>query len=142
MKIPTEADWRSESWCVDMPRAYERFYGKDLDEAFELFVENALSYQEDIMFMPLTCFRYYVQAYASYLLSEASEGDSDGANCFFCIVKYRAKDIRSSVAVVVDQITRTLGKLKQKQAWYDADDEIYGSFEAQASACLKHLQVS
>ncbi|MEI7929683.1 MAG: hypothetical protein WCH40_14125, partial [Verrucomicrobiales bacterium] len=72
MNIPTEIDWRSEPWDLDIPYAYKHFFGKDLQEAFDLFVDNSACYQEDIMFMPLVCFRYYVLAYTSYLLSEQS----------------------------------------------------------------------
>jgi hypothetical protein len=59
MTIPAEVDWRSEPWGIDTPWAYKHFFGKNLAEAFDLFVENAMHYQEDIMFMPLACFKYY-----------------------------------------------------------------------------------
>ena len=43
------------------------------------------------MFMPLACFRYYIHAYLDYLLSDKSEGDSDGASCFFGLIEFREK---------------------------------------------------
>ena len=46
MNIPSEADWRSEPWNIDTPYAYKNFFGKTLAEGFNLFVENALRYQE------------------------------------------------------------------------------------------------
>jgi hypothetical protein len=58
LAVPTEEDWRSEFWNIDTPYAYEYFHGKDLQEAFRLFVESSISYEEDVMFMPLRCFQF------------------------------------------------------------------------------------
>lgn len=125
---------------MDIPYAYKHFLGKNLEEAFDLFVDNALCYQEDIMFMPVVCFRYYVQAYADYLLSEASKDDSDGANCFFGLVEIRRDDISKSPDIVVSQVRKTLLRLRDNQSWYDADEDIYGSFKSRSVTCLKLIQ--
>ena len=140
MNIPTEIDWRSEPWDLDIPYAYKHFFGKDLQEAFDLFVDNSLYDQEDIMFMPLPCFRYYVLAYTNYLLSEQSKGDSDGASCFFGLVECRKDDIRSSSEQLVAQIIITLKNLHENQEWYDADENIYGNFKDRSINCLKQIQ--
>ena len=68
-EIPTEADWRSEPWDLDIPHAYQHFAGKSHEQAVELFQENAIYYQEDVMFMPRKCFPFYLRAYMEYLLS-------------------------------------------------------------------------
>ncbi|HWH69557.1 MAG TPA: hypothetical protein VNT26_09245 [Candidatus Sulfotelmatobacter sp.] len=137
MNIPTEAYWRSESWNQETPYAYDHFFGKSLDDAFALFVENALYYQEDMLFMPLRCFRYYVLAYTNYLLSASSRNDCDGANCFFGLIECRKDDIRASSELVIGEIARALEKLRDGQDWYHAPEEIYGSFKNQALSCLK-----
>jgi hypothetical protein len=140
MNIPTEADWRSEPWCLDIPIAYEHFFGKSLDEAFALFVDNALYYEEDVMFMPTACFRFYINAYMSYILSHSSSGDSDGASCFFGLVECRIKDILSSDSALTARISEVLTRLRDNQALYDADEAIYGSFSKKADACLRMIQ--
>lgn len=56
--IPTEADWRSEPWDLDVPHAYQHFVGKSHEQAVALFQENALLNQEDVMFMPRACFMF------------------------------------------------------------------------------------
>lgn len=53
MDIPTEADWRSEVWCLDCESAYKRFAGKTRDEAVAMFADNALLYQEAVMLCPI-----------------------------------------------------------------------------------------
>jgi len=140
MTIPTEAEWRSEPWDLDIPYAYKHFFGKGLEDAFALFVEDSLCHQEDIMFMPVACFRYYVVAYTNYLLSESSKGDSDGANCFFGIIECRKDDIRQASEFVLERIITTLRKLQDNQEWYDADEAIYGSFQDRAATCLQVIQ--
>ena len=140
MRIPTEADWRSESWGIDTPSAYRHFFGKDFAEAFDLFVQNALYYQEDIMFMPLACFNYYVHAYMDYLLSDQSAGDCDGANCFFGIVEVRCQDIQAGGEELRRRVREVLDRLRSGQQWYDADSEIYGQFSVRAERATRLIE--
>ena len=138
--IPTEAEWRSEPWDLDIPHAYEHFAGKSLEEAQRLFEEDALSYQEDLMFMPLACFRYYLDAYSQYLLSDASQGDSDAASCFFGLVEVRHKDIMSCHVSARAHVHAVLDRLARSQAWFDASEDIYGSFLRRAARACKLLR--
>jgi hypothetical protein len=137
-KPPSENDWRSEPWCLDAKAAYERFNGATLDEAFRMISEDALNRQEDLMFMPAICFRYYLPAYLSYLTSDAARGDSDGASCVFGLIDYRLDDL-SVDAVLLRTTAETIAYVGERQEWYDADAEIYGSFERKASRLLRKL---
>jgi len=137
MTIPTQADWEGHLDHLDVACAYGNFHGKTLEEAYALFVENALRYQEDIMFMPAPCFYYYVQAYMSYLLSLDSRGDSDGASAFFGIVQCRKDDIRQAPPFVRERIRTLLHRLSVGQAWYNAPEKIYGNFRVKANRVLK-----
>ena len=139
--IPTEADWRSEPWCLDIPHAYRHFHGKDLLEALTLFRENSLLYQEDLMFMPRVCFFYYCRAYTEYLLSDESQGDSDGASCFFGLVSTRRDDLLSNHKLL-EAARNVLRKLHVRQEWFEATPEIYGDFSAKAKRGLKMLQAN
>jgi hypothetical protein len=140
MNIPSEEDWHSECWNVDTPYAYKHFFGKNLAEAFDLFVSNAICYQEDIMFMPLVCFRYYVHAYMDYLLSEKSARDSDGASCFFGIVEIRHRDILAIGEGLQHRVINVLRRLAARQQWYDADPDIYGDFAARTDEAIRLLE--
>ena len=136
MRIPTEVDWRSEPWGIDTPYAYEHFFGKGRAEAFALFVENAMLYQEDVMFMPLACFKYYLHPYMDYLLSDESAGDSDGASCFFGIVEIRSRDIYVGGEDLRRRVTEVLGCLRNRQQWYNAEPKIYGEFSVMAEKAM------
>ncbi len=137
MNIPTQADWDSEPLCRDGQWAYEHFFGLDELQATELFVENALAYNESLLFMPLGCFRYYIHSFMRYLLSPASERDSDGAHAFFGVVKLRCADLPAEDPVFQDKLRAVLQRLASGQEWFDADVGIYGSFAAKARQCCK-----
>ena len=136
--VPTESDWRSEPWELDTPYAYANFSEKSSQEAFDLFKFNALGFQEDLMSMPKACFFFYVGAYMAYLLSGDSEGDSDGANCFFGLIEIRFEEIRSRRGLL-NAVKRVLSHLEKKQLWYDAEVEIYGSFVERARKARSEL---
>lgn len=74
---------------LDEQVAVRHFAGKTLAEAEALFQDNALRYQEDLMFMGPVAFRFYVPAYVNYLRSKASSGDPDAVNCFVSLVRHR-----------------------------------------------------
>ena len=138
--IPTEDDWRSEPWDLDIPGAYDRFAGKAIAEAVDLFNDDSLHYQEDLMFMPTACFRYYIHAYIGYLMSKESEHDSDGASCFFGLVEHRHKEITTFDDSEQARMSAVLDHLGVSQEWFDADKSIYGDFQERADESRKLLQ--
>ena len=143
MRVPTLAEWHSEPLCLDGEHALKTFFDKDHAEAYELFCENAMHYEEDLVFMPLRCFRYYVHSYMDYLLSNESEEDSDGASAFFVLVKLRALDLTADAedVALAQAIAKTLKHLAENQRWYDANVDIYGSFPERAKECLSLIGI-
>ncbi|AMV37103.1 hypothetical protein [Planctomyces sp. SH-PL62] len=130
MNIPTEADWRSEAWDLDTEWAYKNFQGKSYDEAVRLFEENALRYQEDVMFMPSRVFGFYLKAYMGYLTSDASRGDSDAASCFLSLMDYKSEHEPDEIRPLWPEIEPVLRRLVEHQDDYDADWLIYEDFRA------------
>ena len=135
---PSENDWRSEVWCLDAQAAYRDFSGKSLQEAESLFKENAIRYQERLMFMPSICFLFYIVAYLDYLDSEDSAGDSDAANCFLGLVECRLAEL-AQVETLCLRVCQTLTAIGDRQAWYDADEALYGSFAEKASILIQQM---
>lgn len=137
LTIPSEPDWQNEPRDLDVHTAYEHFHGKNLDEAFNLFVDNALLYQEDIVFMPVPCFRYYIHAYMNYLLSNESRGDYNAASCFFIVVESRKEDICSSGDQLKARVCEVLSHIGARQKWYDADICFYDNFAKKSKRYAK-----
>lgn len=140
-KIPTESDWRSVPWCLDIPYAYEHFNGKSLDEAVQLLVENALYYQEDLMFMPTPCMHFYIHAYINYLMSDASIEDCDAASCFFGLIKIRAEDMIAAGDTMLSRLSVLLDRLETHQNWYHAPPDIYGDFAIHVARSRSLLKI-
>lgn len=139
--VPSEADWRSEPWDLDIPYAYKHFAGKSFDDAVKLFEENSLRYQEDVMFMPRACFPFYARAYMAYLKSDSSKEDSDGAGCFFGLAEVRAEEIKSDPSLLSD-FAHCLDHLAERQDFYKADVDIYGSFADRTARTKRILTTS
>ncbi|HKQ39872.1 MAG TPA: hypothetical protein VJ063_17470 [Verrucomicrobiae bacterium] len=61
MSLPTKDEINPWPGDLDGKTAVRHFLGKSLDEAEALFQEASLVYQEDLMFMGASAFRFYVQ---------------------------------------------------------------------------------
>jgi hypothetical protein len=59
MSLPTAREINPIPEDLDGRCAERHFLGKTLDEAEALFRENSLCYQEDLMFMGVSAFRFY-----------------------------------------------------------------------------------
>ncbi len=134
INVPTEADWRSEPWCLDAASAYEHFHGKTTAKAVELFAENALYYQEDVLFMPSRVFGYYACAYAEYLMSDAAQGDSAGASAFISLLEFKAEWKPDDVRAIWPELQPLLERLAREQDWFDSLPGIYGDFRTRIQA--------
>ena len=130
--IPTLEDWHSEPWDLDIPYAFKHFNGKTIEESVPLFEENALCYQEDLMFMPSRVFGYYFRAYLTYVLSPASANDSDGASCFIGLIEHKLKWQPADIQPLWREIRPVLEHLAANQQFFGASPEIYGSFQQRA----------
>lgn len=141
MNIPSNSDWHSEPLCLDGQSAYEHFSGLDESQAFNLLALNALGHSESLLFMPVLCFRFYIRPYMRYLQSPESEGDSDGANAFLGLVEGRWQDMPPDDPSFKGELAAVLKRLASKQAWYDAEVGIYGSFSERARRCCELVGV-
>jgi len=148
MQIPTEHDWGNPYDGLDVEWAHKHFFGKTIEEAEELFVENALCYQEDIMWMPSIPFRYYVHAYMNYLLGEQSKHDTDAASCFLGLIEFKldllqdapsivwARDNQNDIRDVWVRVKETIEHIRKNPDWFDWDESIYGNLEKKTTRLL------
>lgn len=138
MEIPSKDDWEKAWAGSDEACAYRNFCGKSLVEAHELFVQCAIVYQEDLVYMPEKPFRYYVRAYIQYMRSEKSRGDSDAANCFLGLIETRLRDHPEWIEGSWSQIDPVLQRIgDQQEEFYDASQSIYGDFAKKVGRLIK-----
>lgn len=138
-QIPSDSDWRSVPWCIDMPYAYDHFFGKTLPEAVSLLDDNSIVYSEDFLFMPPLCLDFYLDAYIDYLLSGFSLDDFEGASSFLSLIELRSDDIRSFSPFTIDRVRIVLRKLGADPMRYDTDTDFIGGFPARSEKALSLL---
>ena len=130
MKMPSKSSWGIIGKNnLDAECAFKQFAGKSQKKAEEMFRENALHYQEDLLAMPSIAFNYYAPVFAKYVLSNDARGDSDGASSFLHMVLELIQANRSLGTEETEQTLVAAAKIvATRQAFYDADIDIYGDF--------------
>ena len=130
MDSPTLDDWGViDSHDLDAKYAFKQFYGKSFKQAVGLFEANALHYQEDLGSMPRPVFNFYAPAFASYLESDRSAADSDGASSFLHLLIWIFKTQPEILDTETEAtLLKTADKIAQNQSYYEADVDIYGQF--------------
>jgi hypothetical protein len=103
MTLPSRQDINVYD-SLDERSACQHFLGKGLDEAEALFRESWFSSQEDLMFMGISAFRFYVQAAIRFIKSDAAAGDSDIVSCFGMILEHRLEYESAEMVAVADQL--------------------------------------
>jgi hypothetical protein len=111
---------------LDERCACEHFLGKTLEQAETLFRENSLYYQEDLMFMGIVAFRFYVQAATSYIRSDASHGDSAIISCLVSILEFRLEHEAAKITSVADQLASICSYIDKNYERFDLAPEIFG----------------
>lgn len=125
MTLPTRQDINVHD-SLDERSACEHFLGKSLDEAEALFRENALYYQEDLMFMGASAFRFYVSAAIGYIQSEAATHDSDIIICFASILEHRLEFEAEKLVAVASQLFAVCRYILAHYDRFDLSPEVYG----------------
>jgi hypothetical protein len=103
MALPTASEINVFD-SLDERCACEHFQGKTLQQAEAMFRDNAMRYQEDLMWMGPIAFRYYLPAFISYIQSSSARGDADAINCFHGLVHWWIQHNRSDLSPVREAV--------------------------------------
>jgi hypothetical protein len=125
MTLPTRQDINVHD-SLDERSACEHFLGKSLQEAEALFRENSLHYQEDLMFMGVSAFRFYVRAAINYIQSEAATGDSAMVSCLASLLEHRLEYEAEELRPVADCLAAICGYVIEHYSRFDLTPEIFG----------------
>jgi hypothetical protein len=125
MTLPTRQEINVHD-SLDERTACEHFLGKSLAEAEALFCEASLTYQEDLMFMGVSAFRFYVQAAINYIRSEAAAGDSDIISCFASILEQRLEYEAQELQLIAGQLSSICRYIIEHYDRFDLMPDIYG----------------
>jgi hypothetical protein len=125
MKLPTAKEINPFN-DLDGQLAERCFLGKSLAEAEALFRENSIYYQEDLMFMGIVAFRFYVPALISYIRSEAATSDSDIINCFAGLLESRLEYDANELTPIASDLAAACSYVIENYDGFDVMPEIYG----------------
>lgn len=102
MTIPTARDINPFPQNLDGQYAESHFLGRTVDEVFDLFCERPGSfeqtYEEDLLFMGVVAFKYYVPAAIRYANSDARRYDCQTARILLGLLSHRWHDEREQLS--------------------------------------------
>lgn len=134
-RIPTAEDWNTplRSWEIRAEREYarDRFLGKSLAEAEELFFVDGIGANEDLSNMPAVPYAFYVRACVRALKSERMRADPapDTAGAFLSLaIGEKLRHLPEDIVPVLDFMLEASEYVAAHQADFDAEPAIYGSF--------------
>jgi hypothetical protein len=135
-RIPTDADWRlTQAGDLDERYAYKTFAGKSAEAARVMFRENVLMRAEDLWYMPVVPFRFYMLAFKVYVLSDAVLEDeceaADAANAFLGLLQRKLEAARADISPILGELLPAAEFIAQNQDMYRAPVDIYGDFREQ-----------
>jgi hypothetical protein len=141
MRLPTAREINPIPEDLDGQCAEQNFLGKSLEEAEALFRESSITYQEDLMYMGSTAFRFYVQAAISYIQSKSATGDSDIIAGFAGILECRLESESQELLSIAEQLASICAYIIEQYDRFDLTPEIYGDlrprFQALQQAFLR-----
>ena len=138
MNLPTRKEINVHD-SLDERHACEIFYDKTLEQAEALFRENFLACQEDLMWMGVTAFRFYVHAAIRYIHSPESQGDSDAINCFITLLEFRLEQEPEELRPVAQELTAACRYVITHYDHFGSDQKIYGDLRPRYESLIQKL---
>lgn len=140
MSLPSREDINVHD-NLDERSACQHFLGKNLRDAEDLIRQNAFYYQEDLLFMGVTAFRFYVPALINYIQSDAAEGDSDIVNCFAMILEFRLERESNDLRPIATTLAEACRYLLDNYDRFEVSEEIYGDLKSRFIELQRNLMV-
>lgn len=123
MRLPTKDEINVHN-SLDEISACKHFFNKTLQQAEALFRENSSYYQEDLMWMGIRAFNFYLQAVINYLKSDDSTGDDHLIDCLYEIVMFRLKE--KEFLLVIDRLNEMIDYVIGNYEKFKVDQNVYG----------------
>jgi len=129
LDVPTPEDWGDLTEDHEVEYGFETFGGKTIDEALSLFRENPSERAAELHFAPTKVFNYYAFCFRQLLMSPESRGEFSMASSFLGLTLIHAQKDPSALTPVWNELIEAVRFVASNQEFYDADVDIFGSFE-------------
>ncbi|MGZ8243893.1 hypothetical protein, partial [Methylomagnum sp.] len=113
---------------MDVRYAFEQFAGKSNDDMQEAFKKNVIERCDNLRFMPMKPFKYYIFGLKKYVESNISSDSTDAASCFLELIQERFIANREEAIEIIMELMPTIEMVALNQHNFGADTDIYGNF--------------
>jgi len=126
--IPAREDWGDLGIDPEVRSGYRLYGGRSREEALPLFAASPIERAAELRCAPTAVFNDDVFCFADVLSSPAGAGAADAASCFVRLVRDRLRTDAAGVAAIYPALKPAIDSIAERQAFFDADVDIYGSF--------------
>lgn len=140
--IPALDDWAGYEEDMDARYAYDVFFGKSHAEVQPDIRRNVIERTDEIRFMPVKPFQYYIFALRDYIVEENYSNDdaADAVNCFFDLVIDKLKHHPSFILPVIYALLSSIEFIACHAEKYGIDEQIYGSLQLKFAEIMKQVE--
>lgn len=124
-------DWVPASGDLDEAWAWRTLNGLGRDGAIRMLNASPSTLPEVLCYSKGSCFLYYLGILLDYLLSEEAEANFAAASGFMNLLKARHPSPTFCVGAAGLSLLEGARLVASKQKFYDADEDIFGSFSEQ-----------
>lgn len=141
--IPTEQDWEGYQDDIDARYAYEYFFGKTIYELTEEFRQSVIERADELRFMPVRPFRYYIFALSHFIMEDNYlEGEADMTiNSLFNLVLEKLNEYPENILPVMERLLPSLQFMADNVERYNISEEIYGSVPNRLQTILQRYRM-
>ncbi len=100
------------------------FLGKSVDEAEAMFHERMDFYGEDLTFMGIVAFRYYIPAACRYIRSQLPDAHPPMIGDFATVVGNRLDDESDELKLVAPELLQICHEILARFSRFDESDEL------------------
>ena len=148
---PTEATWddyiEQQPGNIDLPYAKRRFFNKTHNEVFAGFKSNVIERTDELHFMPMELFSYYIQYYFEYIQTGVYQTHKmedrwffrgEVSSCFLGLIKEKLDEYPVASQSMKQDLLDTVDYMLQNIDHFNSEDniEVYGD----AVQKLKHIK--
>lgn len=138
-KMPSRKEWGNPKVDSHLSSAFRLYAGKTIDEAIPYFVSDPFQQSQALRIAPPTVFDYYILCFAKHLATANSAGESDMASVFLNLLVEKSERDPRALARIYSLLKPAVAEISGRQAFYEADQDIYGSFADKRQTIERNL---
>lgn len=139
LKIPDRKEWGNPKADSHLDAAYRLYAGKAVGDAIPHFVADPFQQAQALRYATPEVFGYYVFCFAEHLTKSESAGESDMASVFMNLLVEKSEKDPHTLARVYQSLSPSINMIAERQKFYGADQDVYGSFLEKRQAIERNL---